>query len=669
MKQFKKNELLLLACSLCLLVVVVGCDTTSAQISSSSSAASAPKEKEKKFVLGDMIDKNFVPPATLAELEKDIEWIDAPVIDSMKILRDKQATQKTIATEAEGLAAKNNSPENNEKILFALGRVSLNNEAIDYDATIQKHAPSDAKSTNPLLMSSVTDFELADFCGFSLFGFDGDFNAFASPDSVVSWQISKDRTVDKVVLRDDLTWSDGKPITAYDIEFTYRAIMSHKVPCSAVRSGTEELLNVKAYDARTVVFFHKKSLVTNKWNVNFPIIPKHIYEKTISQDPTLGDSEEHVKLELAPVTGGAYEITKLVTGVKIVLKRRKSYYMHKGKQVRDKPHFKKIVFNIVGDTSVALLKLKKGDLEEMVLKPAHWHSTETQNESFYKKNTKAYGIEWVCFSFFWNNKVLFFKDVNVRRAMSYAFAHDEMIKTHRYGMDEKATGIFHPASKWAIKPALPAYSQDLDKAAKLLTKAGWIDHDGDGYLDKEIKDRDGKHLRYLKFRFTMAVPNKQSAISICSLMKENLDRLGIQCDIKPTEFTVLTENLRNHKFQAALGGWGTGTDPDTSENLWTTKAITEGRNYVNYSNPYVDYLYKKGKTEFNEQKRIKIYQEIQRVLYRDQPYTWLYYRNALYGFNKKLRGYNFSPRGPYNYGPGFGSIYRKKTTKAIPAVQ
>ncbi|HUS39270.1 MAG TPA: peptide ABC transporter substrate-binding protein, partial [Pirellulales bacterium] len=99
-------------------------------------------------------------------------------------------------------------------------------------------------------------------------------------------------------------------------------------------------------------------------------------------------------------------------------------------------------------------------------------------------------------------------------------------------------------------------------------------------------------------------------------------------------------------------------DPDTSENLWATNAIENGRNFSQYSNPEVDRLFEKGKRELDLQKRAAIYAKIHMILWEDQPYTWLYFRNAYYAFNKDLRGYNFSPRGPYTYGPGSGSIFK-----------
>ncbi len=89
-----------------------------------------------------------------------------------------------------------------------------------------------------------------------------------------------------------------------------------------------------------------------------------------------------------------------------------------------------------------------------------------------------------------------------------------------------------------------------------------------------------------------------------------------------------------------------------------TKAIDNGRNYVCYSNPKVDDLFKAAEIELDRDKRAELYAQIHEILWEDQPYTWLYTMSSFYGFNKTLRGYVFSPRGPYGYGPGFGHIWK-----------
>ena len=191
--------------------------------------------------------------------------------------------------------------------------------------------------------------------------------------------------------------------------------------------------------------------------------------------------------------------------------------------------------------------------------------------------------------------------------------------------------------------------RDLDKAEQLLDEAGWKDSDGDGIRDKVV---DGKKI---KFDFGVLVANRQDRIDICSLLKQNLREIGIEVTVRPLDFAVIQQKTLDHSFEAAFGGWGTGTDPDTSVNIWGTN---EDRNFGLYSNPEVDKLFAAGRKEFDKEKRRAIYQKIHTLIYEDQPYTWLFYQNAYYGFRKELRGYMFSPRGPYNYGPGTSSLWK-----------
>jgi peptide/nickel transport system substrate-binding protein len=230
--------------------------------------------------------------------------------------------------------------------------------------------------------------------------------------------------------------------------------------------------------------------------------------------------------------------------------------------------------------------------------------------------------------------------------------YKELLTNLRYGLDAPCNGVFHPTSRWAPKPPLPFYQQDLDKAEALLEEAGWVDSDGDGVRDKVIG---GKRV---PLEFTVLTVNKQDRIDICTLLKDCLDQIQVKCHVKPLEFPTVIAKLQAHDFQAAFGGWGTGTDPYTLENIFKTG---EQRNYGQYSNPEVDRLFEEGLRALDPQRREKIYARIATLLYEDQPYTWLFYQNSFYGFNKTLRGYNFSPRGPYHYSPGFASIWKPLT--------
>lgn len=647
----RRISLLAALLSLLCLSPLVGCPSSSRNGTASNGGSGSGPDggtggAVEDFEFGDLIE-DFDPP-TLEQLDAQVTWEEGPVLNSMELLRQRQEQEgPPEMTAEEALQTQNTTPEINEQMRAALGRLPQSDQDVDWDASISRHSPGDVKSTNPMMMSSTAEFDIAGLTGAGLFGFNWKFEPYASSDSVEKWFIDEAGLHDKIVMRDDLYWSDGKRMTAHDVEFSFRVIMTSAVPVPAVRTGTDLIKYVKAYDDQTLVFFHKEPLAINVWNINFPIIPKHIYEDSIAEDPTFEKSDYHIKYDRNPVVAGMFQIQERVRGQEIVLQRREGYYMVDGKQVREKPHFKEVRFKVIPDTTTALLALKKSDIEEMQLTPEMW-VTQTDGEEFYSRNTKVYDTEWVFWYFGYNCGRPPFNDENVRWAMSYAFDHEEMLERHRYGLDEPCTGIYHPESKWAPDPSPEPLKQDLNKAEELLAKAGWEDTDGDGILDNEIGGQ------RVPFEFTLICANRPWRIDICNLFRENLESIGIICNVRPMEFTVMQQKMRDHQYQACMAGWGTAAYPDASENLWATD---KNRNFGQYSNPVVDQIFVDARKELDEEKRRQLFQKLHMTLWKDQPYTWLFFQTAFYGFNKKLRGYNFSPRGPYNYGPGFDAIW------------
>ena len=612
----------------------------------SEEVASTTPDLEAPFVFGDLIEP-FDPP-TLEELEAEVEWFDSPVVDPKKLLREQKEKEPILVSEQEALKLKNDSDQANEKILSALSIVpDESGKGADFGADLNRSFQQDLRSMNPILYSSVSESEYHSITGAGLFSYDWKMNPFALSDYVVSWQTSKDRKYDKVVMRDDLTWSDGKPLTAHDIVFSFKTILSSQVPVPAVRQGTDKLAWVEAYDDHTLVYFHKEPKATSVWDLNFPIIPKHVYGESIYKDPTLRKIPHHVEAERNPVTGGPYEVASRKRGREIVLKRRESYYTYKGKQVREKPYFDKIRFRIIEDANTSLLTLKTGDIHETLIGAEQW-LTQTGDDRFYKTNTKVRGPEWTFFFIGWNLKEPMFQDVRVRKALAHAMNYDEMIDDLCYGLFQRCHGIFHPDSWMYPKDVAPMYEYDLDIAEELLDEAGWDDSDGDGIRDKRINGK------LVPFEFSLLVSNKPDRIAVCNLFREDLDSIGIRCKITPIEAAVFQERAFKKNYQAMMSGWGTGADPYTNQNIFGTG---ENRNYGSYSNARVDELFELAEKEFDRDKRAQMYGEIFKLIFEDQPYLFLYNRSSFYGFNKKLRGYRFSPRGPYSYAPGISSLW------------
>lgn len=621
---------------------------SSAPVDANGKAAATPAAAagEEPAILLEPFD-----PPSLADLDAQVTWEEQPVRDAFEMMREEKANHPPLVSVQEALAMKNDSPEANEKILSALGQYPSSESDANFEARLERHTPFELKSTNPVMGSSRAEFDYAQLTGVGLISGDWRLQPYADESTVASWHVSSDRLFDKIVLRDDLVWSDGKPITAHDVEFSFQVIMNPQVPIPAVRSGTDQLKWVKAYDDRTIVFFHKESLATNLWNMQFPIIPKHIYETSVNDDFTLQTSDYHVKFENKPVTGGAYRLKSRKRGQEFVLERRDDWFMKDGQQIRRKPYFKEVRFRIIEDPNTALLAIKNGNIHDYEMNPEQWQ-TRTNGADFYERNTKVSGEEWSYAYIAWNCKTPMFEDKRVRQAMTWALDHQKMLDEICYGLYQPGSGLYHPTAWMAAQPTPMPYRQDLDKAEDLLDAAGWTDSDQDGIRDKIV---DGKKVN---FEFSLIYgESSRTAERTATLMAENLGRIGVICRAQPLEFTVMQQRARDHEFQAQMAGWGTGADPDSTENIFSTKAINNGRNYGVYSNPEVDALFEQGKREFDREKRAAIYAKIHEIMWEEQPYTWLYFRNGFFGFNKGLRGYAFSPRGPYGYGPGIDSIY------------
>ena len=630
----------------CMLVIVamvwaaVGCSRRPERL---PEGVTAPALRGKQGAAGRVAglakgrDEAFVPPAA-AELDR-LVWIDRPVKDGLAVLREELAAGE--AGDERALAAPNDSPAANGRILAAIARLPEAGEA-DLEATLVRHLRTDPVSLNPIMRATPAEFEVVGLTEFRLFSFDRRLEPFATAETVASWQSSADGLIDRVVLRDDLVWSDGQPITARDVAFSYAVIMDDDLPVPSVRDGTDQLRAVEAYDERTVVFFHREPLATNVWNLNFPVIPRHVHDGVWRDDPlfTAGDSTG------LRVCGGPYRVVEWRRGERVVLRRRDEWSTVDGAPVRDIPTFREIEFRIIEDSDAAFAALEAGTIDEMLLAPEQWRLAGGAGNGRW---TPVAASEWTVAFFAWNIDTPLFADRRVRRAMTYAFDHEWMLRELFSGLYDPATGPFHEGSWAAPRKRQSAAQQDLQRAQQLLDDAGWVDTDKDGIRDRDL---DGHPL---PFEFTMLVADQPLRIQTCERLRDDLARIGVRMHLQVVDQTTLVDRTQSGRFEAWHGSRGAAADPDATERNWTTGGAG---NVVGYSNPLVDALYDAGRRDFDRTKRGEKYGRIQEHLWEDQPFTWLYWRNGLYGFSRDLRGIVFSPRGPYTYSPGTRSLWR-----------
>lgn len=511
---------------------------------------------------------------------------------------------------------------------------------IDEDDTLKWHLNGSPNTLNPIFVSSMYDFTVVDVLFAGLFTFNAKMEWEVNEHVVESIEESADHTTFTVKMKPGLTWQDGEAFDAHDVVYTWKAILDENVPCHAQKPSVEPITECVAIDDLTVKFVQDEPLATSRWNLLFPVLPQHIFEKHQGEFPDLQTGEYYNGQQRNPVGNGPYKVVEWKENDRIVVERWDDYF-------GDKPAYKKIIFRIIPDSNVSLLSFEKQDVDTVQL-TAQQFAEETSGAEFAKAGFKAWAPEW-SFSYLGYNmdgSNPFFTDALVRRAMTHATNIDLMIEKITYNLYTQSTGNYHPDS-WMYNPEIELLTYDLEKSAALLDEAGWMIDDDDGWRYKEI---DGVKV---KFDFTMLLPQGSSTgAKVAAIMQADLKKLGVQMQTRTMEWASFLKKVREHEFQAETAAWGTGTDPDTGRNLWMTDQYDGGRNYGGYSNARVDELFIEGQKEFDPAKRAAIYQEIHKLIYDDQPYTWLFYRPTLQAVNKRIKGVSFSPRGINNFNPG-----------------
>jgi hypothetical protein len=160
-------------------------EETSAATAQSPRGTSEVKTYKDKDGLNTLIAP-FEPP-TLEELEKNVEWVEQPVVDTMERLQEHWQKQPTPIEVEAALKIRNDSAENNKKILGALGRLPASAEDVDWEAAITHHWRGDARTTNPIFYNTVEDGDISVLLHSTPFTFDWEFRFFADKAVVESW--------------------------------------------------------------------------------------------------------------------------------------------------------------------------------------------------------------------------------------------------------------------------------------------------------------------------------------------------------------------------------------------------------------------------------------------------------------------------------------------------
>jgi len=461
-------------------------------------------------------------------------------------------------------------------------------------------------------------------------------------------EVSEDRLTYTIRVRDGVKWHDGMPLTADDVVFTYKAVGSPLTDTAPVRSYLTDLADIQA-DGRTIRFlmrqpnaFNERNVVTNL----LPIIPKHVFDekglldgftyKDIvgpkgKTDPKIKEFAElfnHHPANRAPVGTGPYKFEKWESEREIVLKRNDEYW-------GQKPYLDKIIYRTITDPVAALAALKAGEIDlQPRLLPVQYQQ-QTSGPGFDEQFAKAtYSIP-TSYEILWNNERPFFREKNVRQAMTMLVDRQKIIDTIRVGLGRIGITPFNPDAR-DFNPNIKPWPYDPKRAAELLDEADWKDHDGDG-----IRDKNG-----VKFRFEFLASSGSATLKqISAVIVDQFRKVGIQVTERAMEFALMMETLKEHRYDASAIGFAPDLVQDPYQS-WHSSSTVGGTNYQNFKNAESDRLLEQARQEFDNEKRKQIYWRWQELIQDEQPVTFLYYQIEPAAYSKRLQNVRWLPLRP-----------------------
>lgn len=472
-------------------------------------------------------------------------------------------------------------------------------------------------------------------------------------------------------LHDSARWDNGTPVTAADVEFSFKAVLSPFSGANNMRSGIDFVrkFEIDSQNVRKFRILTGQKYINSEANIgNLPILPKYVYdaddqlkkysltqlalllrdsaksglkEADLSALQHFGQHLQHPKFSRSSegvIGSGAYRLEEWVTGQRIVLRRKKNWWGDsfgtKNPMLLARPE--KITYLPVPDEATAVSMLQNGQIDAMNRLSSRVF-LELQKDSTLKDKYHFRSFPTLAFSYIgFNCKSPKLNDKRTRRALAHLTETQLVITKMLNGFGENCNTPFAPSRDYYHK-GLKTILLDTAKAKALLAAAGWKDTDNDDILDKMINGQKVK----LEIRFSFA-QNNTLAKNIAFILQENAKPLKIKVSPESLDAKILLDKLRRRDFDLFFSSFLSGHTLDDPKEIWATSSDTpDGSNRFGFGNKQTDALIEQIRRELDPEKRKALYYKFQEILYEEQPAIFLFSPKEKVVISKKFNLQNY----------------------------
>ena len=432
------------------------------------------------------------------------------------------------------------------------------------------------------------------------------------------WSISDDKSVFTFWLDKKAKWSDGTPITAADIKWTFDTIMNPGNLTGVHKVSLEKFHSPKIIDSHQISFTAREVHWSNLLAIGaLEILPKHSFEK---QD------FNKINFEF-PVVSGLYKIGEVRELMYVKLVRRSNYWNKAAKRSQGTGNFQTLTFKFFADRQNAFEAFKKGQIDLYPVYTARLWVNETKGEKFDKNwivKQKVYNYSPVGFQgFAMNMRKPIFSNIKVRQAMAHLLDREKMNKTLMYDQYFLHKSYYEDLYSDEAPCTNEFIKFDKDKARQLLKEAGWQGNPKTGILEK-----DG-----IPFRFKF-LTRDMSVDKFLSIYSEDLKDVGIKLEINRKDWAAWSKDMDQFNFDMTWVSWGASLYKDP-EGMWASKEADRkaGNNVTGFKNEDVDKFIDQQKRIFDIQTRHRLAKKVDKIVYHTYPYVLLWninYTRLLY---------------------------------------
>ena len=495
------------------------------------------------------------------------------------------------------------------------------------------------------------------------------------PELAESWEFSDDGLALTYTLRENLKWSDGEPLTADDVVFTYNEIfLNDAIPTQIrdiLRIGEEgKLPIVTKLNSRQVKFEVPEPFAPFLRNTGVNILPKHVLAKTITETDSEGNplflstwttstSPEEI------VVNGPFKLKAFTPGERVMFEKN-PYYWRTDTEGQSQPYLQEVIWQVVESQDSEFVQFRSGGLDLTGVKPDNFSllKREEQRGNFTVYNGgPSPGSLFISFNLnkgSRNGKSLvdpvksrWFNTLAFRQAVAYAIDRPTMLNNIYQGLGVLQDSSIFPLSPYSASPendGIRAYNYNLEEARNLLLSAGF-----EYNANNQLVDADGNQVRFTLI--TNAGNKVREAIG--AQIKQDLSKIGITVDFTPVSWGSLVEKLGDSlDWECHLISFGGGLEPHNGSNVWNPDGglhafnqkplpgqdPIEGREVADWEKE-IGQLYIKGAQELDEAKRREIYVEAQRIVQEQVPFIYLINQYSMAAIRNKVQNVKYSPLG------------------------